>query len=293
MILTDFLELLHHNTFFFLFCVCVLSLFVGSLLNVIIYRLPLMLKSEWEADCRQYLNLAKDPIEQAQHFSLWFPFSHCPNCKNPIKPWFNIPLISYLFLGGKCFDCKRSISLRYPLIELLTALCATLMAAYFGANLALLASLAFLYLLIPLVIIDLDHHLLPDELTFSLLWLGLFFNLFNLFSSTHDAILGAMLGYLAFYFTQKIFYLFTGKIGLGQGDYKLLAALGAWLGWQLVPFVIFIASVLGLVFSIPYFFKNTTWRQTTIPFGPYLAIAGLICLCFGKPIVFWYLNYLS
>lgn len=291
--LSYFIELLQTHLFLLLFCVGIFSLFVGSLLNVVIYRLPIILKSEWEADCRQYLNLGKEFSEKKNHFSLWFPLSHCPNCKNFIKPWCNIPIVSYLLLKGKCFDCKRSISLRYPFIEFITATLSILFAYHFGANLTLLAALPFLYLLIALIAIDLDHQLLPDELTFSLLWLGLFVNIFNLFTTTQDAILGAILGYLVFYLTQKTFYLFTGKIGLGQGDYKLLAALGAWLGWKYIPFIILISSLLGLVASIPQILKNSKWRHTAIPFGPYLAIAGMLCLCFGKEILLGYFNYVS
>lgn len=292
-VFNELFELFSQNSFFFLASIGIFSLFTGSLLNVVIYRLPIILNRTWEHECRLHLGLKPEKVSSEEHFSLWWPFSHCPHCKTILKPWFNVPLLSYLFLGGKCFNCGRAISLRYPIIELLTCLSGIGIAAHFGFSLQTLAALPFLYILIALIAIDLEYQILPDELTLLLLWLGLFINVFNIFTTPENAVIGAIIGYLLFYFTQKIFYFFTKKIGLGQGDFKLLAALGAWSGWQFIPFIILLSSILGIVFSITHITQNKHWRQLTIPFGPYLAIAGIISLCFGKAILLFYFNYLS
>ncbi len=285
----DILPFFTTNPDVFIAVVAVFSLFIGSFLNVVIYRLPHMLDQRWSEECRLYLGLK--PHTDEERFNLWLPFSHCPQCKKSIRPWHNIPILSYLLLRGHCAYCKASISLRYPLVEALTCLASIYVAWKFGIEWQTLAALGFTWISICLVFIDLDHHLLPDQLTLSLLWLGLFCSLFNLFTNTHDAILGAIAGYFIFAFTQWIFEWATGKIGMGQGDVKYLAALGAFLGWEMLPFVILLASLTGILFSLIQMTVKRHFKSTPLPFGPYLALAGWIALIWGKEIMQIYLEW--
>jgi leader peptidase (prepilin peptidase)/N-methyltransferase len=268
-----------------LFC---LGLVVGSFLNVVIYRLPLMMQARWRSDCCDLLELPGE--KQGDPLNLATPNSHCPHCKAPIKPWQNIPVVSYLLLGGKCGNCAAPISLRYPALELVTALMTLALGFYFNVSLALLGAVLFTWALICLTMIDIDHQLLPDDITLPLIWLGLLFNLGNTYVSLQDAVIGAMAGYLLLWSIYWLFKLLTGKEGMGYGDFKLLAALGAWLGWQALPLIILLSSLVGAVCGIALMIIKSRGREIPIPFGPYLAMAGWIALLWGDALIAGYLG---
>lgn len=255
-----------------------LGLIIGSFLNVIIYRLPRMI------------------LYPETKLSLLLPFSQCTNCHHTLKPWHNIPLVSYIFLKGKCAYCKTSISTQYPIVELITAVLSCFVFSHFGMSLVSLAALVFIWLVIPLSVIDMHHKILPDTLNYTLLWTGLLFSLSSTFINTHQAIIGASSGYLSFWLVANSFKLMTKKDGLGHGDFKLAAALGAWLGWKLLPLTIFIAAFIGLFCSIFYLWINKgpkdKLKSIQIPFGPYLALAGLIALLWGQQLYQLYFNFL-
>lgn len=284
----EFIEFYIAHPDCFLFTVAVISLFIGSFLNVVIYRLPLMIQNSWNEECRQYLRLYPDAT--AEKLNLTLPFSHCPICKTPIRPWHNIPIISYLWLRGKCAQCKAPISLRYPLIEALTMVLSVVVAWRFGVTVETLAALLFTWITICLTFIDLDHQLLPDQLTLLLLWIGLLFSLMHLFCTPEAAIIGAVCGYLIFAIVQAIFYFFTQKTGMGQGDYKYLAALGAFLGWQMLPFIILFSSLCGVIITLFMMIIKQQMKSVPIPFGPYLAIAGMVALLWGDEFMHFYLK---
>jgi leader peptidase (prepilin peptidase)/N-methyltransferase len=265
-----------------------LALVIGSFLNVVIYRLPRMMDQSWSEECRVYLGLK--PHNEPEKLGLSLPFSHCPECKAVIRPWHNIPLFSYLFLGGRCAYCNARISLRYPLVEAITCIVSVYVVWKFGFSWQSVAGLVFSWILISLTFIDLDHHILPDQLTLSLLWIGLFCSIFNLFCDSHTAILGAIAGYLIFAVTQWLFHAFTGKTGMGQGDFKFLAALGAFLGWQMLPLVILLASISGIIFAFTHMLIQRQYKSVPLPFGPYLAVAGWIALLWGNEILQYYLQ---
>ncbi len=229
----DTINFLSQHFEFFLILVAIFSLLIGSFLNVVIYRLPQMMKYAWGQECREYLGLKSQPVD-GEKLNLYLPLSHCTHCKNRLKPWHNIPVISYLILRGKCAFCHVNISLQYPLVELICCIASVYVAWRFGLSWQMVAALFFTWIGISLTFIDLEHHLLPDQLTLLLVWLGLFFSIFNLFANSHDAIIGGIAGYLIFAVIQSIFHFATGKVGIGQGDYKFLAGLGAFLGWQQV-----------------------------------------------------------
>jgi leader peptidase (prepilin peptidase)/N-methyltransferase len=264
-----------------------LGLVVGSFLNVVIYRLPLMMESRWRRDCCELLEIER---EKDDGLTLANPNSHCPHCKAAIRPWQNIPVVSYLALGGKCANCGTGISPRYPLVELATGLMTMALGCYFEPSLALLGAMLLTWSLVTLTLIDIDHQLLPDDITLPLLWLGLLFNLGDTYASLHDAVLGAMLGYLALWSVYWVFKLLTGKEGMGYGDFKLLAALGAWLGWQALPMIILLSSLVGAVSGIALMVIKRRGRDIPIPFGPYLAAAGWIALLWGDSIMARYLG---
>ena len=282
----DTIHFISANPELFLMITAILSLFIGSFLNVVIYRLPCMMEQSWSEECRIFLGLK--PQQDHDKLNLCLPFSHCPQCKKSIRPWHNIPLISYLWLRGKCADCKISISLRYPLIEAITCIMSVYTAWRFGFTLQTLFALFFVWIIICLTFIDLDHHLLPDQLTLLLLWLGLFASIFNLFCTSEDAIIGAIIGYMVFAMTQWLFERTTGKIGMGQGDFKFLAALGAFSGWQLLPLIILLASLSGIIFACTHMMIKRQFKSVPLPFGPYLAVAGWIALLWGKDIMQYY-----
>jgi len=263
-------------------CLLLLGLCVGSFLNVVIYRLPLMLESRWRRDCCELLELEQE--RQDAPLTLATPNSHCPHCSAPIRPWQNVPVISYLLLRGRCANCAAPISLRYPAIELATALATLLLGWHFGLSLALLGALLFTWALIALIMIDIDHQLLPDTITLPLLWLGLLFNIAGAYALLEDAVIGAMAGYLILWSIYWLFKLATGREGMGYGDFKLLAALGAWTGWQSLHLIVLMSSLVGAVFGIALMLLKRRGREVPMPFGPYLAIAGWITLLWGDAI---------
>jgi len=276
------------DPFSFMVYVFVFSLCIGSFLNVVAYRLPIMMRNQAEDD---YLDLfEKNPTERAV-FNLSAPHSACPKCKSPIKPWQNIPVISYLWLKGKCANCKTSISARYPIVELSTGLLGLLVAYQFGASWQTAALLVFTYFLVALTLIDMDEYLLPDSLTLPLIWIALIANSFALFTPLESAVYGAIAGYLSLWSIYWVFKLLTGKEGMGYGDFKLLAAIGALLGWQALPVVILLSSVVGAVVGILGIMIMGRDKNIPIPFGPYLAAAGFIAALWGNEITAAYFQF--
>ncbi len=265
------------------------GLIFGSFINVVIHRLPIMLKTLWHTNSLDYLGQQpKPPIEQPNRFNLKTPRSHCPKCKKNIRWWHNIPLLSFIVLRGHCYYCHAKISWRYPVVELLTALLSAFLAWYFFATWELILALLFTWSLLALTFIDIEHHILPDHLTLPMLWIGLFVNIFGMFTATQDAIIGAMLGYLSLWFVAWIYRSLTHRDGVGQGDFKLLAAMGAWLGWQALPVVVIIAAISGIVIGGGMLLVKKQSRLTPIPFGPFLALSGWIALVWGNNILAWY-----
>lgn len=270
---------------------CLLALFsltIGSLLNVIIYRIPLMLEVEWQNHCSHQ---SDKPEKLASSLNLFFPRSFCPSCKTTVPARFNLPLLGYLLLRGRCQFCKEPISLRYPVVELFSCLAALFAAWHFGFNLTLIFALAYIWILICLFYIDLEHQLLPDNLTLSLLWLGLIANTQNLFTTLAGSVLSASAAYLSLWLIIKVYYLFTGKIGMGNGDFKLFAAYGAWFGWQLLPLILLLSSLVGALTGILYLRIQNKTKDTPIAFGPFLCLAGLVSLFWGKSLMKWYLHF--
>ncbi|KTD68264.1 Type 4 prepilin-like proteins leader peptide processing enzyme [Legionella steelei] len=279
-------DLIINHTWFMYVVVALFSLAVGSLLNVIIYRLPIMLEREW----KQQYNELTGVKEEEQSINLFFPRSFCPSCKAMVKAWQNIPILSYLFLRGRCYQCKSAISIRYPLIELGTMILSLYACWHFGFTVQLIFVLIAIWILICLVFIDIDHQILPDNLTLSLLWIGLIANTENLFAPLPQAVLSAVGAYIGLWLFIKVFYLCTGKIGMGNGDFKLLAAFGAWFGWVFLPLILLLSSISGTIIGLLYLRLHSKSKDTMIPFGPFLCISGLISLFWGHSIVNWYLH---
>ena len=276
-----------------LILVCVLfGLLVGSFLNVVIHRIPKMMEATWRQEARELLEQPAPKGEETPPiFNLVTPGSHCPHCNHRIRWYENVPVVSWALPKGRCSGCKAPISKRYPIIELLTALVAGLCAWRFGYDPWLIFMLYGSFTLLALAVIDLDTTLLPDDLTYPLLWAGLLAAVLGISPvSLSDAMIGAMAGYLALWSLYWVFKLLTGKEGMGYGDFKLLAALGAWLGWQYLPVVVLLSSVVGLVFAVSMMASGSVKRDQGIPFGPYLAIAGWIALLWGEAIVSSYLG---
>lgn len=266
----------------------ILGLLIGSFLNVVIHRLPIMMQRESE---NYVAEESGQPLPHQTRYNLSVPRSACPHCGHQISALENLPVISYLALRGKCSSCRAPISARYPAIELLTGLLSALLVWHFGSGIAGLASLPFLYLLIALTFIDADTQLLPDDLTLPLLWGGLLFNLNATFVPLHEAVIGAAAGYLSLWAVYWAYKLATGKEGMGYGDFKLLAALGAWMGWTMLPLIILLSSLVGAVVGIVLIATKRQGRDRHIPFGPYLAAAGLIALVAGQQVTRMYLNF--
>ncbi len=264
----------------------VLGSLIGSFLNVVIYRLPLMMQREWRSDCLEFLEQPAD--EQQDRFNLAVPRSRCGECGHQISALENIPIVSYLVLGGKCSACKTRISAQYPLVELFTALISVVVGWHFGVSLQALAALLLSWSLIAASGIDIGHKLLPDNITLPLLWLGLLLALFDVFVSLEDSVIGAMAGYLSLWSVFMLFKLFTGKEGMGYGDFKLLAMLGAWLGWKPLLVVVLTSSLVGSVVGVSMILLQRIGRGTQIPFGPYLAAAGWMTLLWGDQLMRFY-----
>ncbi|TCS36908.1 type 4 prepilin peptidase 1 [Paucimonas lemoignei] len=267
----------------------VLGLLIGSFLNVVIHRLPKMMQRESD---NYVAHESGKPLPHQDRYDLIMPRSACPHCGHAIKAWENIPVISYLVLRGKCIECKAPISPRYPAVELLTGGLSFYLIWHFGSGAAGLSSLLFAWLLIAMTFIDADTQLLPDDLTYPLLWAGLLINLQGTFVPLADAVIGAAAGYLVLWSVYWLFKLATGKEGMGYGDFKLLAALGAWLGWKMLPVIILLSSLVGAVVGIALIVLSKHGREKPIPFGPYLAAAGLIAMLYGSAITEAYLEYL-
>ena len=275
-----------------------LGLCVGSFLNVVILRFPRMLKQQWHQQCEELLSQdqptkTNKPTEKESSFNLNFPASHCPQCKNPLKLWHNIPLLSYVFLAGRCAWCKQPIPWRYPFVELVTALGTGYLAYKFGISWQLLGSLLLFWSLICLTGIDFDHQLLPDDITIPLVWAGLIANYFEVFTNLESAVIGAVAGYLGFWLIFQVHYRLTGRQGLGYGDFKLLGALGAWLGWQSLPLIILLASVAGTLVTLCMMGLGKIEGRAPISFGPYLALAGLVALLWGNQLTNSYVQILG
>ena len=265
----------------------ILGLLIGSFLNVVIYRLPKMMEWEWHKNC---LELQGKEAPAQTKLSLAKPRSACPKCQHQITALENIPVISYLLLGGKCKSCKTKISMRYPLVELLTGALLGFIAYQFGYTYITLFAWLFTLALITLTFIDFDTQLLPDDIILPLLWLGLLFNLNSGFTDLQSAVVGAIAGYLTLWSIYWLFKLATGKEGMGYGDFKLLAVIGAWFGWQLLPAVILLSSVLGSVTGIALILMKGKSGNTAIPFGPFLALGGISALFFGQQLASFYLT---
>ncbi len=268
------------NPFIFSLSAALLGLCVGSFLNVVIHRLPKMMEREWRAECAE-LSSGDAPAPVAERYNLVVPRSACPSCNRPITALENIPLLSWLVLRGKCAGCNARISPRYPAVEALTAALSAYIAWHFGFGMAAAGALLFTWAMIALTFIDLDTYYLPDSITLPLLWLGLLLNINSTYAPLSGAVIGAAAGYLSLWGVYWIFKWATGKEGMGYGDFKLLAAIGAWLGWQMLPLTILLSSLVGVVIGIGLIVLAGRGRSVPIPFGPYLAIAGMIALLHG------------
>lgn len=266
----------------------VFGLLIGSFLNVVIHRMPKMMQRESD---NYVAHESGQPLPHQDRYNLIVPRSACPHCGHAITAMENIPVFSYAFLRGKCIQCRAAISLRYPIVELMTGLLSFFLIWHFGSGWLGISTLLFAFLLIAMTAIDLDTQLLPDDLTLLLMWLGLLINLNGTFVPLTDAVIGAAAGYLCLWSVYWLFKLATGKEGMGYGDFKLLAALGAWLGWQMLPLIILLSSLVGAVIGIGLIILAKRGRDIPIPFGPYLAIAGMIALLYGKPLVQTYLGF--
>ena len=299
-----FVEVLQHNSIAFYGFVAFISLMVGSFLNVVIHRLPIMMEMGWREGVIEYLTDQQEdkdtPLDlkfrtqvPTQPFNLAVPRSRCPECGNEITALQNIPIISYLFLKGKCAGCKTKISVRYPIIEFVTMMLSLLVAWKLGPTSAAALGIVVTWFLIAMSMIDFDHQLLPDTMTLPLMWIGLLAALVPVFADLQSAVVGAALGYMILWSIYQLFKLITGKEGMGFGDFKLLAALGALLGWQTLPIIILLSSVVGAVVGIAIIVITRRDRNIPIPFGPYLAAAGWLAMLWGDDLSAWYYNFLA
>jgi leader peptidase (prepilin peptidase)/N-methyltransferase len=286
------IEILIENTVAYTATVFILSLLIGSFLNVVIYRLPVMMKNAWQREIAEFQEDEKalTQLDKAPAFNLLKPDSTCPKCGHKIRAWENIPVISWLALRGKCSECKNPISARYPAIELLTAILSAVVAAQLGWGLESFALIFFIWCLVALTFIDFDTQLLPDSITLPLLWLGLLLNLNGIFIELNSAVIGAVAGYLSLWSVYCLFKLVTGKEGMGFGDFKLFAAFGAWFGWQALPLIILLSSLVGAIVGVLMILILGRDKQLPIPFGPYLCGAALVYIFWGDLILSWYMG---
>ena len=297
----DVAHYLQHQPYALPIVVLILSLLIGSFLNVVILRYPIMLFRSWlidSKDLRENLPEHSALNDLGSAYTLSKPASHCPRCQSPVKAWQNIPILSYILLKGKCSGCaehgkETKISIRYPLVELATGLLSLALLIKFPFSLQLAAMLVFTWSLVAMSMIDIDHQILPDTMTLSLMWLGLLLNIDHTFVDLQSAVIGAMAGYLSLWSVYWLFKLATGKDGMGFGDFKLLAALGAWFGWQFLPMIILLSSLVGAVVGIAGIMILGRDKNIPIPFGPYLAAAGWIAAMWGNDIMEWYLPALQ
>ncbi len=291
----ELLDAFREFPWFFIGAATVFGLVVGSFLNVVIHRLPKMMEADWRIQCLEFLHPEQHVAENAAvkpRYNLVVPRSACPSCGHKITAIENIPVLSYLALRGKCSKCRTPIGVRYPLVELLTGVLTGSVAWHFGVSWQALFAIIYLWSLITLTFIDADTTLLPDDITLPLLWLGLLVNAAGVFTTLQAAVVGAAAGYLALWSVYWAFKLITGKEGMGYGDFKLLAALGAWLGWQMLPLVILLSALVGTVVGVAGMILHGREKGAKLPFGPYLAAAGLIAMIWGAPLNAWYLGRL-
>ncbi len=267
----------------------VTGLLVGSFLNVVILRYPKMIFHSWTKQSKEWLDLESDKSELPP--TLLKPDSHCPQCKSPVKAWQNIPILSFILLRGKCAHCSEPIGWRYPFVELLTAVLSAVVVLKLGWSLPALFGVILTWILVALSFIDIDHQILPDEIVLPTLWFGLGLSLWGIYTQTPTAVIGAIAGYLAFWVVFQLFKLLTGKEGMGHGDFKLMALFGAWFGWQVLPQIVFISTLLGSIIGVSIMLINKSGKDTKIPFGPYIALAGWIAMLWGEQINQTYLNY--
>ena len=291
--LENFIAVFESSPWAFYATVCFLGLSFGSFLNVVAYRFPLMMERDWKLECHEFLEMPAPTFDdKLATLSLSSPASACPNCGHKIRFWENIPVISYLLLKAKCSSCNTKISIQYPAVEFLTALASVTVAYQFGVTIQTLSALFFTWILIALTLIDLKKMLLPDSMTIPLLWSGIVLSFFSVFTDLNSSVIGAIAGYLVLWSVYHLFRLVTGKEGMGYGDFKLLAALGAWTGFIYLPQIILISSIVGSIIGISMMIFGRTKQQQPIPFGPYLAVAGWIALLWGETINTSYLSFL-
>ena len=269
--------------------VIILSLCVGSFLNVVIHHLPIMLNNEWTALSSEYLNIKVEPITEP--YNLIKPNSTCPKCKSAIKPWHNIPVISYLFLKGKCATCKNPISIRYPLVEAATAILSFAVFYHFGFTPQFFCGLILCWCLIALTMIDFDTQLLPDSITIPLIWLGLLINIYEVFTPLATSVLSAAGAYIFLWLFVRIFKIITGKDGMGEGDFKLFAAFGAWFGYQALPLILVLSSMVGAIIGLIILKISNKDTDHPLAFGPYLCMAAYFYLLYGNDLIQWYLGF--
>ena len=266
----------------------ILGLLVGSFLNVVIYRYPNLLKHQWTAQSHEWIHGEPYPADDPP--GIVSPGSRCGNCQAPVRAWQNIPLISYALLRGKCANCKTNIGLRYPLVELLTGLMSAYVVHHFGWSLQAGLGVLLTWILVALTFIDFDHQLLPDDIVLPTLWLGMGLSLVPVFAVTEDAIIGAIAGYASLWLVFQLFKKLTGKEGMGYGDFKLLALLGAWLGWQYLPQIVLVSTIIGSLVGITLIITKKANSSNAIPFGPYLALAGWVAMLWGAELNQFYLR---
>jgi leader peptidase (prepilin peptidase) / N-methyltransferase len=292
-------EILAATPLLFVGVAFLLSLLIGSFLNVVIHRLPIMMEREWRAQCAELVKTQPADIPEGR-FDLVTPRSRCPSCGAPITAAQNVPVLSYLLLRGRCAHCRARISPRYPAVEFLTAVLAAIAAWRFGIGWEAASAMVLTFALVAISAIDIDHQIIPDSISLPLLWIGLFLSLWHpmpdtevLFIDPKSSIVGALAGYLTLWSVYHLFRLLTGKEGMGYGDFKLLGALGAWLGWQMLPLIILLSALVGALVGVALIAFRRHDRNVPIPFGPYLAAAGWVALVWGEQIVDWYLGYAS
>jgi leader peptidase (prepilin peptidase) / N-methyltransferase len=288
-VITQTVFLFKQELWFFYSIVFVLGLMVGSFLNVVIYRLPKMMQREWRSDCLEFLEQPSEAPPET--FNLVLPRSRCGNCGHQIAAWENIPIISYLFLRGKCSSCKSHISIQYPLVEFFTGIVSLWIALHFGVTLQTAFALLFSWTLIAASGIDIGHKLLPDTMTLPLMWLGILLGFFDIFVDLETSVIGAMAGYMSLWSVYIVFKVITGKEGMGHGDFKLLAMLGAWMGWKMLLVIVLTSSLVGAIVGLTMIALKKSSRATQIPFGPYLAAAGWISLLYGEQLNRFYFSF--
>jgi leader peptidase (prepilin peptidase)/N-methyltransferase len=295
--MSPFVEASEFWPYLLLFGCALLGLVIGSFLNVVVYRLPIMMELEWRSHLSELdeSDFTPPPHAPGKGFNLWWPPSACPQCGHRIAAWENVPIVSYLWLRGRCRSCGAVISKRYPFVEAFVAVVSVVVAWTFGPTWACVAALIFSWTLIALALIDIDHQLLPDSLTIPLLWAGLLISLFSIdgepiLADVESSVIGAVAGYMSLWSVYHLFKLLTGKDGMGYGDFKLLAALGAWLGWQSLPLIILLSAIVGSIIGVAMIAVGGRSRHTPIPFGPYLAAAGWITLLWGDRLTSTYVQ---